>query len=403
MKRVAGNQRLVRETNQKLIIDAFRQRGMISRAELAKLLNLSAPSVSSNIDQLLRAGMLREVGEGDSIGGRRPILLKFNYRYRFIGVVDLSSDVVRVVLGDLQGNIVAFREIVLPELKIGGPILEDIIRSLHVLLKDNNVHPDKLKAIVVGLPAVINDETGRLLLAPQFQGWDGINIKDKLEKNFNARVIVKNDVNMAALGECRYGAGKRYNNMVYVGVETGIGAGIIIDGKLYEGSRNAAGEIGHFISSYDEGGCRVDQFGPLESRLAVPAIIKRIKDGIAKGCRSKALELAGGNIQGINLGIVRKAAMMGDGYVLNIIHDSARMLGWVIANINVVLDVDLVIIGGRVIELGQHFIRPLRQTIDRLSPLSISVVYASLGSKAVVYGGFALGLDYVFNHILDDI
>ena len=94
--------------------------------------------------------MLREVGEGDSIGGRRPILLKFNYRYRFIGVVDLSSDVVRVVLGDLQGNIVAFREIVLPELKIGGPILEDIIRSLHVLLKDNNVHPDKLKAIVVG-------------------------------------------------------------------------------------------------------------------------------------------------------------------------------------------------------------------------------------------------------------
>ncbi len=402
MKKATGNQRLVRETNQKLIIDAFRQRGMISRAELAKLLNLSAPSVSNNIDQLLRLGMLREAGEGDSIGGRRPILLKFNYQYRYIGVIDLSSDVIRVVLGDLQGNIVAVEEIILPELKIGRQILDDIIRSLHALLKENGVDIDKLMAIVIGIPAVINDDTGQLQLAPQFQGWDKINIKDEIGGKFNTRVIVKNDVNMAALGECRYGAGKRYNNMVYVGVETGIGAGIIIDGRLYEGSRKAAGEIGYYISSYEELGGKTDQFGPLESRLAVPAIIKRVRDGIAKGSQSKALDLAGGDIDRINLAILKRAAMMGDGYVINIIQDSAKMLGWVIANINVILDVELVIIGGRVIELGEHFIEPIRQTIDRLSPLNTSIVYASLGSKAVIYGGFALGLDYVFNHILDE-
>lgn len=397
----AGNQRLIREINQNLIIEVIRKQGQMSRAEVAKKLKLSAPSVSSNIDQLLRQGILREIGEGDSIGGRRPILLEFNKDYCYIAGIDLSSEDVRVALGDLQGNILEIKHILLPEEKIGEEILSQIIEYLNAILDKQNIEKESLAVIAVGTPGVIDEASGTLQMAPQFKGWSQINIKEIIEEEFGANVIIKNDMNMAAIGEYHYGAGKGLKNIIYVSVDLGIGAGVILDGKLYEGQRVAAGEIGYWVTDPIKPKVKKEEVGPLESKIAIPAIVQRIRSDVKKGQETYIQSLTDENPDKINFDVFKKAILRGDPYSMKILQEITDYLGLVIANICILLDLDRIIFGGGITSLGDDFLDPLKDKVDRLTPLPVDLVFSQLGNRSGVYGCFAVALEYVFAHIFD--
>jgi N-acetylglucosamine repressor len=400
---VPGNQKLVRETNQKLIIDILRQGVPTSRADLAKQVNLSAPSISTNVDQLLERKIIKEIGAGDSIlAGRKPMLLDFNREYGYIFGIDLSSEEIRVAVGDLLGNILEIEYVKLPERKIGTIILDKAIECIYSLMDKRNIEKDRIIVISIGTPGVINEETGELQMAPQFEGWDKLNVKKTLEKEFQTKIIIKNDINLAAIGESSYGIGKGYSNLIFISLDIGVGSGIIIDGSIYEGTRHAAGEIAYWVTSIEEMVNRKDSsFGSMESKISIPALVERVKNDIANGKQSRIYQLAGQNIDKIQFSTIKKAVSFEDEYSIEVIKEVSRFLALMIVNMSVLLDIELIIIGGEITELGYSFLQPIREALKNNTPLSTTVAYSQLGSKSVIYGSFVVALDYAFKHILD--
>ena len=295
MERTAGNQLMVKENNQQFIIDTLIKKGAASRAELAKNLKLSAPSVSNNIQQLLRQKILLEIGEGDSLGGRRPILLDFNYNYGYLISVDLSSHNLKIALANLKPEIIELRTIDISAEKNGKNILNIIVKNISDILAKNNLRTKQLLIIAFGFPGVINEATGDLIVHPLWLNvWDDINIREVIRQKFKVEVIIKNDINLAALGELRFGVGRDFRNLVYVSVDMGVGAGIIINNKLFEGARLAAGEIGYFASTIADMDFDHPHYGPLESRVAIPGIINKVKKDLSSGVASQILQLVQG-------------------------------------------------------------------------------------------------------------
>lgn len=399
MKKLAGNQKLVRTTNQSLIIETVRKSGQISRAELAKALNLSAPSVSNNIDMLLKQNILKEIGEGQSIGGRKPILLEFNNEYGYIIAIDLSGEDIRIVLGDLSGTVLEVNHF--NEGLIRKTSLDHLIKVIHQFLDIRKITRDSLLAVCIGTPGVIDQQTGYFQLAPRFENWQNINLKELIKSEFDTEVIVKNDINLAVIGESLYGAGRGFKSLVYISVDFGIGSGIMINHSLYEGKRLAAGDIGYWITCLDDIKEANRKPSVLDSQVTVLALINRAKEDIRSGVKSQLLYLANENVEKITFDLFKKAVMDGDEYCISITRDAAVSLGWAVANISILLDLELVVIGGEITQLGYNFIQPLRATVAQLTPLSTTVVFSELGDKAVIYGAFAEALDYVLKNIVE--
>lgn len=400
MERTAGNQLMIKENNQKFIIDTLIDRGATSRADLAKLLKLSAPSVSNNINQLLQKKLLLEIGEGDSAGGRRPILLDFNYRYGYIIGVDLSGQDLKIALSDLKPEIMELRKFDISNEKSGRKILDIIIETIVALFAKHQLNLKQLLTIVVGFPGVVNEATGRMALLPLWvYVWDEINLHEELQKKFKSKVIIKNDINLAALGESRYGLGREYHNLVYVSIDRGVGAGVVIDNRLYEGTRRAAGEIGYLASDATDVAFDHQNFGPLESRVGLPGLIRKIREDLRAGCDSRIRDLAQGDPERVDLRVIKAAVSLEDPYILGEMVRIQNQLAVIMANIGILLDLELVLLGGQLTSLGYDFLKPLNEMVGKLVPLGTKVVYSSL-EQPVLYGAFAAALEYVQSNIL---
>ena len=392
---------MIKENNQKFIIDTLIERGATSRADLAKLLKLSAPSVSNNINQLLQKKLLLEIGEGDSAGGRRPILLDFNYRYGYIIGVDLSGQDLKIALSNLKPEIIELRQIDIANPKSGQAILDIIIENILAIFAEHQLGLKQLLTIVVGFPGVVNEATGRMILLPLWvYAWGEINLQEELQKKFKAKVIIKNDINLAALGESRYGLGREFRNLVYVSIDMGVGAGLIMDHQLYEGSRFAAGEIGYLASEVADLEFNHESFGPLESRVGLPGLLDKVQNDLRAGCASRINDLIQGDPERVDLRVIKAAVSLEDPYILGEMERIQHQLGITLTNIGILLDLELLILGGQLTRLGYDFLKPLNEMAGKLAPLGVKVAYSSL-EQPVLYGAFAAGLEYVQGNILN--
>lgn len=401
VERTAGNQLMVKENNQQYIIDTLIKKGATSRAELAKTLKLSAPSVSNNINPLLDKKILQEIGEGDSIGGRRPILLDFNYNYGYIIGIDLSSQNLKIALSNLKPEILEIQTIDISTERNGKCIIKIINGAILDILDKHKLRTKHLFTVALGFPGVVNEETGHLIVMPLWLNvWDDINIREEIAQKFKVKVIIKNDINLAALGEARFGVARDFDNLAYVNVDMGVGAGLIIHNRLYEGVRLAAGEIGYYSSSIADVNFDHRYYGPLESRIAIPGIVEKVKRDMASGAKSRIMQLADGDIAKIDVKVIERALELRDPYIMSEFEEIKNQLGIVLANISTILDLELVVLGGKLTNMGYELLTPLNEMVGRLTLLGTRVVFSSLEQKAVIYGSFAAALDYVYGNIL---
>lgn len=389
MTQVVGNQELIRRTNQGLIIEIIRQAGLISRADLAKTLQLSAPTVSANIERLLHRNVLLEVGSGDSSGGRRPILLKLNPDYGFVAGVDLSSDRVRIALVDFTGEIMGQKAI-----PAGGgeEILETAVREINSMIRNLGLETGKFLAVAIATPGVLDRNSQKLHLVPQFAEWEDFPIMELAERAFPCPVLIRNDINTATLGEIHYGAGVGFQSLAYISVDTGVGAGIVLNGQLWEGVHSAAGEIGHMIHDPELIRPRKQGLGTLEAVAAVPVLLEEVEriisftsDDSLNKLKEMEQEIAKGNLK-----------------VLRIMEKAARTIGYTIVNLHAVLDLETVIIGGAVTTFGEHYLQLVRETVSGLAPLPLRIVYSELANIAVLKGAFVVAREKVIEDIVNE-
>ncbi|PMQ01131.1 MAG: glucokinase [Dictyoglomus sp. NZ13-RE01] len=270
-------------------------------------------------------------------------------------------------------------------------ILEEIVSSLKML------EEEKVIAIGVGCAGPLDSKEGIIYSPPNLPGWDAVPLKKDLENALNLPVFLDNDANAAGLGEYYFGAGKGVRNMVYITVSTGIGGGIIIDGKILHGQRDSAGEVGHQTILPDGPLCNCGNRGCLEALASGTAIAKRAESAILAGEDTILKELS--KREKISAKLVREAYLKGDKVAERIWFSSLEYLGIGVANIITILSPERVVLGGGITNAGEEVLEVVKRVVrDRvkLVPVEkVEIVKSKLGEDIGLYGALAVALDNI--------
>ncbi|SDF13749.1 ROK family transcriptional regulator [Sporolituus thermophilus] len=371
-----GNVQTIKRLNREAILQCLRENGRLSRASLAKMTSLSKPGVSAIVSELLQEGLLREVGEGASSGGRKPILLELNSDQFFIMAAVFEGMRLELALANLDGAIVAAQSIRVEQSFAGQDLSAYLQECIATFLKTSAVDSERLLGIGVGLPGITRRGSGKISFSP-ITDWHDWPIKEELEQRFVLPVMVDNDVNLMALGEFYKGAGKGRQHVVYIYVGTGIGAGIILNGQLYRGVADAAGEIGYMMIGRLE--TRIsDKYGTFEGNYSTLALYNRVK-------KTPGLNhLATDHAENIILKLVREAT--GCEVARSLLEEACLKWCYGIANVVSVLNPELVILGGDMPYIGAWGIDFIRTNLAKLVPVVPEVQFAELRERAGIMG-----------------
>lgn len=379
---------LMRELNRALVLQLIRREGRISRADIAKQTQLSRSTVSSIIADLIEDRLVTETGIGTSKGGRRPIILEFNYQANYILGLDVSRNSITAVITDLNARICARQHIpfnVNDGPAVGMPTIKHLINTM---LKEAPVGRGKISAIGIGVPGPLDYRSGRTIAPPVMPGWDNVPIKDELSQAFNLPVSIDNDANLAAMAEYRWGAGQGAQNMIYLYLSSaGVGAGLIIDSQMYRGTIGSAGEIGHTTLSVDAdspGG--PNNAGSLEALASQPSLLNN--------ARAAGLIGPGDDIETfLALAETSPAAQ-------ELLAQQAHYMGVAIAGTVNLFNPDRVVVGGAIPETSKFFIERIQTTVaERALSIAVNntvIVPGSLGRNVAALGAAALATERLF-------
>lgn len=275
-------------------------------------------------------------------------------------------------------------------------VIERIIASINKLAAGLPRGVDDVRAIGVGSPGPLNKEKGTVVDAPNLR-WKDVPVTSVVRAATGLPVYLENDANVAALAENRMGAGRGTKNMVYVTVSTGIGSGLILDGRLYSGTTGAAGELGHVTVVPDGPMCGCGNRGCLESLASGTAIARRAKEVASRAAGAGILAAAEGKIEKIDAVLVSCCAEAGDPMAIAILRNAFEYLGIAVANIVNLLNVEMVVIGGGVSNIGDVLFDTVRRAVDlRAFPFmakDAKIVPAALGVDAGMLGAACYAME----------
>jgi glucokinase len=310
--------------------------------------------------------------------------------------IDLGGTKILAAVVDANGAIVGMAK-KKTKADVGSDgVIKRIVDTASEALGVAKVNVKALAGVGVGAPAPVDYETGVVYSAPNLPGWDEIPLGARLEAELGVPVRVDNDVNLGTLGEWSLGAGRGCKHMVGIFVGTGVGGGIVIDGKLHRGARYAAGEIGHMIVQPDGPPCSCGQRGCLEAFASRTAIERTVRAALDAGQSSIVTDLLAAEKDRLTSGVIRQALQAGDPLMMEAVGEAQFYLGLLVANLVNALDPERVVFGGGVVEaLGDAFLQPIRDTarfhyLQQRGAEQISIVPATLGDHAGVLGGAAL-------------
>lgn len=270
--------------------------------------------------------------------------------------------------------------------------------AVNELLETSGISAEQVKAVCIGIPGSVNPETGIIGLAPNL-GIKNYQIKKELEKHIPFPVFIENDVNLGALGIHKFGVGKGVENMLAVFIGTGIGGGLVLNGKIYRGNTFTAGEIGH-MPFLDKGPlCGCGKRGCYEAVASRTAVVRELTADIKAGKRSKLAKIVKSKTQ-IKSKQLLAAVKANDALTIKHLTVSAQATGKMIAGINNLLNLDMIVLGGGVIEALQGFYMPIikesfKEYSLRDSSKATKVVASKLLDDAAVFGGIALAEEYL--------
>ena len=287
--------------------------------------------------------------------------------------IDIGGTKLATVVADSTGHILSKAR--KPTLAERGPeyalqLLFDMVRET-VELAD--LEQDSISAIGVSCGGPLDTKTGVVYSPPNLPGWDALPLKAKLESEFEIPVTIENDANASALAEYRFGGGRGYDALLYMTMSTGIGGGIVINGQIYHGANDSAGEVGHQILLPDGPTCGCGKRGCLEALCSGPAIARRAQVAIrkqletGKTANTELLKLTDGHIETVKSEHVLAAAQTGDTLALQLVDETAYYMGWGIANLVNILNPDIVLLGTIAIAAGDLLLNPIRKTVTEFA------------------------------------
>src|ERR1700740_2712382 len=226
-----GRPRLIRQTNAEILLRLLRESGPCSKADLARASGLSAPSITNVVATLISTGLVETVGEGDSPGGRPPDILRFKAQHGCVAGVEITRNLLRFLLADLNGRELAQSETVIDKSKsTPRQICRQIAKGLWQLLPKRGLSRNQLFSLTVGVPAIVNVDEGTVLAFTPLQDWNKVPLGPMLARELKCPVLVDNDTNLAAQGEFHCGAARGESDFVFITIGEGVGAGVFLNG-----------------------------------------------------------------------------------------------------------------------------------------------------------------------------
>jgi len=304
--------------------------------------------------------------------------------------LDLGGTKIIAAIVSNQGRVMA-REY-RPTLADEGPqaVINRILSTIDRLLSLRKVGSSQLSSISIAAAGAINFEKGLVTSSPNLPGWQNIPLRDIVREKYRVNTFLINDASAAALGEHRFGAGREVNNLVLLTLGTGIGGGIIINGRLYSGPCGSAGEIGHMTIDVNGPRCSCGNIGCLEMLASGTAVAKEAISRIRQGEWSSLTDIVEGKIESITAEKVGVAAQGGDSLALAVVLKAATYLGVGMVNLVNIFNPEMIIVGGGMVKMGDLLLDPARQVVRerafQLPAQAVSIVPAQLGDDAGVLG-----------------
>jgi predicted NBD/HSP70 family sugar kinase len=368
---------VARQISVRSVIEVVLRHGPMSRAEMARLTGLSKQTTSDVVRELEQSGLIRIRGLAQGAVGRSATIYELQEETACVLGVDLGGTKASAALANLSGTVVG--EITEPTDRRGGHhVVEQVGELADRLLAEAGIERRALRRGVIGSPGVVDPASGAILLAPNISGLDRMDVRAALGARLGIEISVENDVKLAAKGEEWQGNSRGARTFAFIALGTGIGMGIVLDGRLMRGARGAAGEIAYLPLGGDPFDPRGFRFGALETAVGGPAILERYRGygGCDAGTVREIFDLMAG----------------GDMAAAATIEETARILATAIAAVSAILDPELVVMGGN-IGIRPELVDAMRRFQPRCMPTPVRLEISALGSRATLIGaiGVALG------------
>jgi predicted NBD/HSP70 family sugar kinase len=372
-----------RERNLARILDVLRLEGPLARTDIVRNAGLSRATVSSLLTELLDRRLVREEVDSRRLvaGGRPPALVDLEPSAAAAVGVDIGRTHVRVIVADLGLHVLAE-----DVQRVDVPVhpqetLELVVAFTERLLRESAVDAAELLGVGVGLPGPVDRASGRLGSATILPGWVGFAPRAELEKRLGAPVLVENDANLGALAEGLLGAGRGSRVLAYVKVAAGVGAGLLVDGRLFRGASGTAGEIGHTTLANSGPVCRCGNRGCLEQLAGATALLAQ-------------MAAAGIELDGVEA--LLRLATDGHAGARRVLADAGEHIGLAVANLINLFDPERVVVGGELGAADELLVGPLRYAARSAAVTTagstIDIVAAELGERAEALGAATLVL-----------
>jgi len=379
----------MRRLNHSAVLDVVREHSPISPTGIGDCLKLTLPTVIRMLKELEGEGLIRQTGLTQASGGRPRVLVEFNPSNSAVIGVDLSGAKMYGAIADLGGAIQ--EEIGYPYGQETGPhLIERLEEMIEHLLQAPRPAGQTIRGIGIGAPGLTDPDQGIVTLAVSL-GWRNVPLRDILQKRFNLPVMVENDVNLEALGEYGFGVGKGVSSLVCISIGTGIGAGVMIDRKIYHGFHKSAGEIGYLLPGIDYLRQIYPGFGALES----------VASGTSAAARLRAISAEQGQPDDdITADTVFTAARMCQPWAVEVLNDTINYLTIAVSSVSTILDPEVIVLGGSMaVSSGINFIDPIKERLQGVIPVLPTIVQTQLGYRASVMGAIMSVLDATTDHL----
>ena len=392
----------VKYINKHAVLDLVRfTPGGISRVALAQRLALTRAAVTPIVNDLIQSGLIHETQSHTASSGRPPILLEINAGRGIVAGIDMGASHLIILIANFAAQVLTEQEI--PFNIADGPqdCIQKADENLRSLLAGLGLGLRDLAAIGLGVPGPTVAKAGMVLAPPIMPGWDRFPIRDTLEKLWGCPVSLNNDAELGVLGEWAYGAGRGEQNLAYIKVGTGIGAGLFIDGQIYRGATGSAGEIGHM--TIDENGplCTCGNRGCLEAMAGGKAIVAKAREAIQSNRRTELAEHP--SPETMTALDIAKAAARGDLVAQEILVEAGNQLGIAITSLVNLFNPNIVVVGGGVAQTGDLFLEPVRKTVLKRSlpaaAQAVRITTSLLGRRSTCMGAVVQALSTALHKI----
>jgi predicted NBD/HSP70 family sugar kinase len=373
----------LREANRRRVVDELRRHGNLSRADLARVMELSPTTITALVADLQARGLVIEESERKGSGaqpgrGRPPVLLRLDPSAGGALGIDFGHRHLRVAVADLSRTVLAERATELDVDAAAQGSLGAATAMVEDVLSEAGMDRGRIVGACVGLPGPIDARTGTVGSSVILPDWVGLRPAEELERRLGVSVTVDNDANLGALGEVTFGAGRGLFDVLYVKVSSGIGSGLVLGGRLYHGSVGLAGELGHVHVREHGRVCRCGNRGCLETVASTGAVLAALQDAHGPG-----------------LGVRDLLALIdaGNPGARRVVADAGRAIGRVLADHCNGLNPAAIIVGGELNTAGAPLLHGIRESVDHYAQPAIAqaveIMPGALGERAEVLGALA--------------